>query len=203
MGDEKAGGEARVRQLRDGGRETEAVELLLELYGAEIGGWLIRTLACESDGREAYSLFLESLWTGMKHFRWESSLRTWAYRLARNAACRVLRGRGRTRLMSHSSAEAIAATPESEIKPWLCTAARTGVDDLLKHLKPQDRMILILRVDRGMTWQCVARVVYGEARCRDQRSLIARAAAVRQRFLRIKRHLRELAKKRGIIEMED
>jgi RNA polymerase sigma-70 factor (ECF subfamily) len=188
-----------IRQLVQSGRIAEAVEAVLELYGPEIGGWLVGTLGSESEGREAYSLFLEALWKGIATFRWESSLRTWAYRVARNTAWRVARDSRRKPLLSESFAEGIPVAPPSESKPWLRTEVKAGLPDLLSALKAEDRMILILRVDRGMTWEDVSRVIYGEEACRDPRSLIARTAAVRQRFLRVKRRLRRLAKDRGIL----
>ena len=194
--------EDRIRELVHRGERRGAIQLAVESFGGEVAGWLAAVLSSESDTSETYSLFLEDLCKGISKFRWESSFRTWAYRVARNAALRFLRNRARGR-GGRACAEELPAAARTETKPWQRTEIKTGFADLLQSLEPKDRMILILRVDRGMSWDDVASVVSDAEGSAQARGGPLRSAAVRQRFMRIKRRLRRLATSRGLIPLED
>ena len=68
---------------------------------------------------------------------------------------------------------------------------------LREALDPVDHEILVLRLDRAMSWKDIARTV---AEAGDSESTVEqRAAALRKRFERAKAQLRELAVKHGLI----
>src|SRR5207244_3963067 len=84
-----AAAETDVRAKLAAGDAKGATTVALETYGPELYGFL-HALARDDDlAAEAFATFSEDLWKGLVKFRWESSLRTWAYALARNALWRL------------------------------------------------------------------------------------------------------------------
>ena len=63
-----------------------AAEEAVRGYGGEIAGYLLALLREESAADEVFARVCEKLWRGLPGFRRQSSLRTWLYRLAWNAA---------------------------------------------------------------------------------------------------------------------
>src|SRR5262245_19329718 len=66
----------------------EVLRRLVEGYGAEILGYLTRTMRDEADANEVFSMFCEDLCRGIGAFQGRCSFRTWAYRLATSARAR-------------------------------------------------------------------------------------------------------------------
>ena len=87
--------EADLRRLWNAGDFEAVTTLALERYGPEILGALAAYMRSGSDAKEAFSLFAEDLWRGVSEFRWQCTLRAWAYRIAYNAAARWATGHGR------------------------------------------------------------------------------------------------------------
>ena len=70
---------------------------------------------------------------------------------------------------------------------------------LREQLEPDDQMLLVLRVDRGMEFRDIA-VALAEADAPlDAETLEREAARLRKRFERVKERLRELARSEGLI----
>src|SRR5688572_25981948 len=88
---QRAEAEQSIRALHAAGDLDGATTLAVETYGPELYGFLQALARDEDLAGEAFSTFAEDLWKGLPRFRWESSLRTWAYALARNALHRVRR----------------------------------------------------------------------------------------------------------------
>jgi RNA polymerase sigma-70 factor, ECF subfamily len=76
----------RVRQLIEAGDESTAATEALRALGPEILRYLRSVMKNEDDAGEVFSDFAEKVWKGLQHFRGDSSLRTWGYRIAWNAA---------------------------------------------------------------------------------------------------------------------
>jgi RNA polymerase sigma-70 factor (ECF subfamily) len=201
----RAAAEGRVRARHVDGDLEGAVTLALELYGAELYGFLHALARDEDVAAEAFSTFAEDLWKGMPKFRWESSLRTWSYALARNALHRVRRDphRRAERNVPLSQLEATAAAVvRSVTAPYLRTDVKDRFAQLREQLDPDDHALLILRIDRRMSWRDIARAMPGEAGGESgepAESIDRRAATLRKRFERAKAMLKELAQESGIL----
>jgi RNA polymerase sigma-70 factor (ECF subfamily) len=78
--------EQELRRAWENGDLRAVAALALERYGAEILGVMAVQLGSPSDAADAFSLFAEHLWRDLPGFQWSCSLRTWAHRVARNAA---------------------------------------------------------------------------------------------------------------------
>jgi RNA polymerase sigma-70 factor, ECF subfamily len=97
-------------------RWDEATKLAIEGYGHEIFGYLSAAASSETDAEDAYATFCEALWRGLPRFRFASSVRTWAYVLARHALADARQPRRRGALLhddlhAHADEERSHATP--------------------------------------------------------------------------------------------
>ncbi len=189
-----------VRERLRGGDLDGATTLAIQLYGAELNGFLCALARDGELGAEAFALACEQLWRGLAGFRWEASLRTWAYQLARNALHQIRRDPRRRpeRNLPLSIVATIEAVPRTPTEPHRRSEVKSKMRELRDSLEPEDHEVLILRIDRGMAWKDIA-VATSEidltAVAIDQR-----AAALRKRYERTKAQLRELAISRGLLD---
>jgi RNA polymerase sigma-70 factor, ECF subfamily len=136
-----------------------------------------------------YARACADFWAGLPAFRWECSLRTWVYTLARNAAHAQRRDPHRRRRvgLDEHPIDDIEAHERTATAPYLRSDAKIRVRALRESLAPDDQMLLILRIDRAMSWSEIALVMGGGD------DPVRAAAALRKRFERIKDRLRALA----------
>lgn len=181
-----------------------AATLLVRTYGSEIMGFLAATVRQPEDAADVFSTFGELVWKSLSRFEWRSSARTWAYVLARRAAVdhfRAERRRGAEGPLGEAShlSRAIVEV-RSQTAPYL----RTDVKDrfqLLRHRLPEeDQMVLILRVDRGLSWTDVAEVMRTETKPSNPADLKREAARLRKRFQLAKESLRKMALDEGLLD---
>ena len=183
--------ETKIRAAHDTGDLTQAATLAIEGYGPEILGYLAAISTNINDAGEAFSDFSEDLWRGLPEFRWQSTFRTWAYVLARHAMYR--KTRSKRRLVPLSSAP--ISQIEQQVREKTLAHLRTEVKDrfaaLRQSLSPDDQTLLVLRIDRDMSWDDIATV------------LQKKAPALRKRFERVKERLRALAEAEGLLTPQD
>jgi RNA polymerase sigma-70 factor, ECF subfamily len=193
-----------ARALCDSGEHEAAATLALRGYGPEVFGFLVAVLRTEADASDAFSETSEVLWRKLPTFAWESTLRTWTYGIARNVA-RTLRRDGARRErrvgnVSDSRLEAVAQAVRTETQSYLRTDKRTRLQALRDSLPEEDRMLLVLRVDRKLEWTELARVLGGDDAPLDGPELARTAARLRKRFQLVKDRLRELARRQGLVD---
>jgi RNA polymerase sigma-70 factor (ECF subfamily) len=158
----------------------------------------------DGDNREVFSMFMEDFWRGLPRFSGRCSMRTWCYKLAQNAVARYARAPRRmaTRNIPLSLAGVIergirtgadrdTPPPKDRCKKPL---SRTG-----GRLTPDEQTLLVLRVDRNMSWRDLAIATSGEAECNDD-TIAREAARLRKVFERIKQTLRKLAEAEGLLK---
>ena len=184
--------EQKVTALLARGDVKEALTVVLRSHGPEVLGYLENVLGDPDDARDVFQRFAEDLWAWLPSFR-GGSLRAASYRIAWHAAARFRRDvwRRRRERMRTTMASRIAASitsPESR----LATKPRDRLARLRASLEPEDRTLLVLRLDREMSWNDVAEVLSSEGKPVD-------SAAVRKRFERVKEKLAKLAREQGLI----
>lgn len=171
------------------GDHRTAATAAINAYGPQIHGYLLAVLRARPAADDAFAMFAEALWRGLPGFRGESTVRTWAYKLAWHAALRLLRDpyRRRGRRLATSEA-AMLADSISTASSKLARQERVDhVRALRDALSPDERTLLVLKVDRELSWREIAEIVAVEGGAID-------LAALRKRFERIKLELRALAK---------
>jgi RNA polymerase sigma-70 factor (ECF subfamily) len=199
--------EREVRRLCEQGESARAAEAAIRGYGPEILGVLVATHRGEEAAEEVFSQWSERLWRGMGDFTWSCSLRTWAYTLARNASISFHRHeRYRDRLhppMPDSELlERIALQVRTQTKPYLRTEAKSKLAELRDALPEEDRTLLVLRIDKGMEWKELARVMLGEEAEVSDAQLTKESQRLRKRFQLLKDRLVEQGKREGLFSPE-
>jgi RNA polymerase sigma-70 factor (ECF subfamily) len=201
---EKLERDVRARCLESdfGGASTIA----LRGYGPEILGFLYVVHPAETDASDAFAEFSEVLWRKLPDFGWESTLRTWAYGIARNVSRALRRNAGRRRRHEAADGDAaldnVAEKVRTETLSYLRTKKRSRLQALRDTLPEEDRMLLVLRVDRKLEWSELARVLAeadDDAPPLDDAGVVREAARLRKRFQLLKDRLRETARREGLI----
>ncbi len=195
--------EQRIHELCEQGDVGRAVEEALAGYGAEFMRLLGSLLNDRERAREAYGILSETLLMDLPGFRWESSFRTWAHRVARNVAYRMATSpAGREVPVSHGAFEQQVHREWSRTRPWLRTDIKERVRALRSQLEPSEQLLLELRIDRRMSWTDVARHLSGPDEPMTSDALARRSAVLRQQFQRIKARLRALAREAELLSRE-
>ncbi len=176
-------GETEVRRLMFAGQERDAATALVGLFGPELQVFLHRVLGDVTLVDEAYSTTCERLWRGLPGFRWESSLRSWCYVIARREASRC-RSRGARARVNETTLSAAEAVPASEATHTVSTTRRAHLDNLRASLSDEDRDLLVLRVEQDLSWKEIASAFLDEDS--DAEALAREAARLRQRFRAIR-----------------
>lgn len=186
--------EARVRRFARAGDARSATREAIVAYSEHLLRYLHSILKDGDDVDDALAEVAESVQEGILAFRWESSLRSWMFRLARNAAL-DLRGdawhrRGRRLTTTEASAIADDARTRSfaRVERW-----REGLRQLLETLSEDDRSLIGLRIGANLSWTEIADVLSTGGQRLDENTLA-------KRFSRLKDHLSRMAKDRGLTD---
>jgi RNA polymerase sigma-70 factor (ECF subfamily) len=191
---DRADTEQSARAALANGAVALAAEQLLVGYGPELHGFLRATMRDDDAAGDVFGMFSEDLLRGLGKFRGEASLRTWCYALLRHAAARwrrdPLRRRGR-REHETSAIGKLAHHVRTQTSVWRRTELKDRVRALRETLSVDEQELLILRLDRGMDWDDVARALLDEDEACDADALRRKSAAARKRFERVKDKLRD------------
>jgi len=188
--------EARCLAALDQGDHAGAATLVVREYGPQLLGYLCSVLRNEADAGEVFSMFSEDLWRGLPGFRRECPLRVWCYRLAWHAAARFLRDpyRGRGRRLETTELSRLVESIRSSVFLGRDQARQATLDRLRAGLAPDERTLLVLRLDRGLGWSDVALVMA------EEQGEPVDEATLRKRFERLKDKLALRAREEGLLE---
>lgn len=203
--DEQEQLERDIRSSLDAGDHAGAATLALRGYGGELFGFLYAMHRDEHDAAEVFSRFTERLWRDLPRFHGDSSFRTWAYALARHASFNYRRdvqrrAQRQQALPEDADALVVAAQVRTATVSYLRTERRSRFAALRESLPPEDQELLILRVDRGLEWSELARVLHAGDEPLADDELRRAAARLRKRFQLLKGRLRELGRRAGVID---
>jgi len=197
--------EERARMACLEGQYELATQVALEGYSREIYGFLLAKFRGQSTyADDVFSEFCETLWSTLSSFQWRCSIRSWCYSLARSSASRHQR-------TSHHQCERtipLSAAPwiehltvqlRTSTRPHLKSEVKDEFQRLRERLSEDDQDLLILRVDRGMAWHDIAHAMLSSEAMDDDDSTRRVEAALRQRFVEVKRRLKHLATEAGLL----
>src|SRR5262249_53999421 len=136
---------------------------------------------------------------GLQRFEGRCSMRTWLYTLARHAAARFRRAAHRRpgRRLGLSQVSEVADRVRTQTLPFLRTEAKSELARIRDALDEEDRALLVLRVDRGLSWKDIALVFDGEEA--SKATLERTAARLRKRFQAVKTEIRTRAREAGLL----
>lgn len=188
-----------IRRAHESGDLQEAVRRGLELYQVEVYSFLCARLRSEADAHEVFSQLTEDVLRGIAKFAWRASFRTWFYTLARNAAVRfeMAQSQHAKRHEPISQVGDPAVIERSRTRPYLRTDVKDRFAAMRESLSPEEQSLLVLRIDRGLSWDEVARIMY-DGDDDDENALKRHTTNLRQRFRQLKIRLEEWAKNEGL-----
>lgn len=190
-----------IRSAHQRGDMQAAVRLGLELYQVEVYSFLCARLRSEADAHEVFSQLGEDVMRGIAKFAWRASFRTWLYTLARNAAVRFEASQAQhaKRHEPISQVADPAVVDRSRTRPYLRTDVKDRFAALRESLSPEEQSLLVLRIDRNLAWDEVARIMY-DGDEEDDEALKRHTTNLRQRFRQLKLRLEAWAKNEGLAE---
>lgn len=199
--------EDRIRALCQGGDKRRGATLLLEGYGRELLGFLIAHLRDDDAAAEVFAQFTEDLWRGLDGFRWQCPARVWSYTLLRHAASRyskdARRRRGRQVPLSRAGPlSEIQQKVRTETLAALRSESRNRMTELRERLPVDEQTLIILRVNRKMTWKEIAQVMLYEGNAgtvTPDEILAKEAVRLRKRYQLAKGKLRQMAVDQGLV----
>jgi RNA polymerase sigma-70 factor (ECF subfamily) len=191
--------EEQIESLRRKGELHAAATKAVEGYGPEVFGFLVTTLRNEQDASEVFSQACEDLWRGMDQFAGRCTMRAWLYMLARHAGARFRRSPQRRpgRHVALSQLSDVAERVRSRTLPHLRTSVKDRFAAIRDSLSEDDRALLVLRVDREMSWSEIARAFSSDDDSND--ALRRVGARLRKRFQFVKDRIRERAQEAGLM----
>lgn len=194
--------ESHVRALMSAGDRREATTEAVRSYGPEVLGLLVKLTGDQEVACEVFGMWSEDLWKGLESFEWRSSLRTWSYRLARNALHRYRRDpwfKRAQHLRTHELS-GLEAQARTITQLHLKTEVKDRFRALRAELSDDQNILLVLHIDRGMSWKDIALVLHdGDP---DTLHVAKETNRLRQKFHRITEKLRRLAIREGLLRQE-
>lgn len=194
--------EAEVRKLCESGDTGGAVTVTIRELGPEVVGFLLVLTRDEADAGDVFADLCVRIWKNLGGFRWECTLRTWLYTLAR----RAFSAHQRERIQYRERHVRISELPEINeliVKISTTTLARmrgepqTRAQRLREKLSADEQALLTLRLDRGLEWREIARVLAENDNEPTDDDITREAAALRKRYERLKESLKKLAAQDG------
>ncbi len=189
-----AGEDELVLSLLDAGDSREAATVLLRTIGPSVIRYLRSLLRDEGAVDDAFSLFAEWAWTGLGRFRRDSSLRTWAFGVAWNAARRVSDEAWQKRK------ERLNTEDASKLAQEIRASSRLELDrqadklaELRRELSADEQNLLVLRIDQQLSWEEIGTIVASG-------DTPVSATVLRKRFERLKVRIARMARQRGLVQ---
>jgi RNA polymerase sigma-70 factor (ECF subfamily) len=198
--------ERRIRRHHQRSELKEAATAAIEGFGPEILGFLVAVVRDKALAGEVFAQFCEELWSRLAAFHWKASFRPWLYGLAWMAWQRLRREPHFRKTISLPEEPEITAAEQRVRTVELArseSALDEGVARLRQSLDPEDHALLILRIDRNMSWEEIATVMIGGEEAREDAALGRKAAFVQERFSRVTANLKQLAREKQLITEDD
>ncbi len=184
--------EERIRALLAAGDGRAGATEAMRAFGPKILGYLRSILRDEADAGDAFSVWAEHLWRGIGSFRGESSFRTWAFKIAYNAALNVRNEAWRRLGRPLESGEASRLADEIRTKTAVREERqRTRLDEIRARLSPDEQTLLTLRIDQQLSWDDIAEIFSSNGDAVD-------TAALRKRFQRLKDRLADMLREEPV-----
>ena len=181
----------RIRSLLAAGEIGQATTLALRELGPELLGFLSGVLGNDDDADEVFSAWSERLWRSLSGFEGRCSLRTWIYVLARRELGRFRHGvrRHEAGRVPISELQEVLADVRTKTRSTLAANRRNTLIRLRDELPIEDRMLLILRVDRNLSWDEIALAFAEDSDTFSDEDRKREAARLRKRFQLVKQRL--------------
>lgn len=189
--------ERAIRARFDAGDMADAVAIAIRGYGPEVFGLITAFQRDTGDAEEVWSRVTERLWKGIAQFAWQSSFRTWFYAIARNTSMRyrdeVRRRAAHQVQLGTGAEEVLAERPRTATASYLTSGHKHWLAAIRDRLPEDDRMLLVLRVDKGLGFSELAVVMHeNDEAPLDAEGQKREAARLRKRFQLLKERIQAM-----------
>jgi len=190
-----------VKALLGRGDVSGALTEALRVLGPDVLGFLSGVLRNDSDANEVFAVVSERLWRSLATFQWRCSLRTWSHVIARHEMERFRRGarrhvQGRVPISELASVIAAVLT---ETRGEQRSEQRRAITRLRDELPEADRELLVLRVDRELSWDEIALALSEDPESCSDDECKREAARLRKRFQILKKRIADRARGEGLL----
>jgi RNA polymerase sigma-70 factor (ECF subfamily) len=202
--------EKQIKEACQAADYKTAASVFLQHYRNDIYNFLLGRLYNDTDAADVLSEFQENFLRGLPGFQWRCTLRSWAYRLARNAACRYVNDPHRKPernlpLSQHIRFAEPIARPRSETEKYRRTEIKNRMRKIIREqLSDDEQMLFTLRVNRKLSWRELAVIMSDEDVTLDKTEIDRWSTLLRQRFTKLKAKLevklKELARDDGLLD---
>lgn len=124
---------------------TGAFETLMRRHGGRIRQVARRFAGTSADAEDLAQEVMLKVFFELPRFRGESAFTTWLWRITANLCIDHQRRRAARPAATASADESEEAETVDPRDPIAATLARVDVERLLRHLGPEDRMLVLLR----------------------------------------------------------
>jgi RNA polymerase sigma-70 factor (ECF subfamily) len=197
--------EERIKAALAAQRQDEALRLTLDGYGPELYGLLLAELRDADRAQDVFALFAEDLWKGIARLSLRSTMRAYCYAVARHAKFRyldaVVRKERRAMPLSQADWQVLVAQVRTETEEYLRTSTKDRIAQLRDDLAEEERTLLTLRIDRGMSFREIAEALAEPDT--SEAELKKDELRWRKRFQLVKDRLRERAVALGIVPADE
>ncbi len=174
---------------------------VLRALGPDVLGFLSGVLRNDADADEVFAKVSERLWRSLATFQWRCSLRTWSHVIARHEMERFRRSarrhvHGRVPISGLADVIAVVLT---ETRSQQRSQQRHAVTQLRDELPEADRELLVLRVDRDLSWEEIALALSEDPESCSDDECKREAARLRKRFQILKKRLADRARAAGLL----
>jgi RNA polymerase sigma-70 factor (ECF subfamily) len=192
----------RVQLLLETKGVNAATTHALRALGPEVLGFIVGVVRDRDDANEIFSATSERLWRSLPGFQRRCSLRTWTYVIARHEITRFYDSERRhcAGRVPVSEIEDVVAALTTQARPTQpLTELRDKFTKLRDELSADDRMLLVMRVDRQLPWDAIALAfVDSPEGCGDDERK-REAARLRKRFQLVREKLNARARQEGLV----
>jgi RNA polymerase sigma-70 factor (ECF subfamily) len=173
--------ESRIVAMLDGGEVDAATTEAIRVLGRPVLLYLMKLLHDHDSAQEVFARACEKLWKGIADFRRGSTVSTWFHRIAWNAAqdYRKEARHHRERRLESGEIARVVEEVRTTTAHFLQTEARDRFAELRASLDDNERSLLVLRVERDLSWTEIADVMDLDA------------PTLRKRFQRLKDRIRD------------
>ncbi len=190
--------EGYVQSLCQEGKTNEAATSVIEQYGPALLSFLeSMSRGSAQAGEDVFQVVCCKIWERLPSFEWgQGSLRAWVFVVARHTFINHHRSHQRKReerLVDRLNVIPVQLS-RTVTHEWVKTEVKSKLWDSIKTLPPDDRTLLMLRLQQEMRWTEIARILHnGEDELEPIEQKRA-AAKARKRFERLKATLRQQMK---------
>jgi len=145
--------------VRAGQGESQAFEEVYKASSGFVYNVALRVVNNTEDAREVTQEVFLIIYHKLKSFRFESSFKTWVYRITANYAINYAKKYSRTKTVPFDEELGLGAAP-SEIESEMDKEHQGRiVDELLSEINPDQRACVVLRNIEGLSYEAIAQAL--------------------------------------------